>query len=350
MSTWNELILFGLLLIAGIVSYALTGFLRRYALSKSLLDIPNDRSSHTIPTPRGGGLAIVMTFLIGISILAGIGQLELSLYLSLLGAGALVAIVGFVDDHRHIAARWRLLMHFISAGWALFMLGGLPPLPVFGYMLDLEWVGHALAVIYLVWLLNLYNFMDGIDGIAGIEAITVCFGGVILYWLIAPETLLWQIPVLLLMTAFGFLLWNFPHARIFMGDVGSGFLGIVLGILSIQAAWLSPELFWSWIILLGTFVTDATVTLLRRLLHGEKVFEPHRSHAYQHAAGKYGSHVPISLMFGTINILWLLPLSILVAKGQLSGLVAMIVAYAPLIWFAFVFKAGVSDRQTVVSE
>lgn len=350
MPTWNELILFGLLLIAGIVSYALTGFLRRYALSKSLLDIPNERSSHTIPTPRGGGLAIVVTFLAALSILAGWEYLELSFYLSLLGSGALVAIVGFVDDHRHIAARWRLLMHFIGAGWALAWLGGLPALAMFGYAIDLGWIGHILAAVYLVWLLNLYNFMDGIDGIAGIEAITVSLGGALLFWFAAPEALLWQVPVLLLVTVSGFLLWNFPRARIFMGDVGSGFLGMMLGILSIQAAWIGSEMFWSWLILLGAFVADATLTLIRRFLQGIRVSEAHRSHAYQHAAGKYGSHVPISLAFGTINILWLLPISILVAKGLLEGLVGVVIAYAPLVWLAFGFKAGLPDRQTALSE
>jgi Fuc2NAc and GlcNAc transferase len=336
----NNLIILFWFLLAGVASFMLTGILRRYALSKSLLDVPNDRSSHTIPTPRGGGLAIVVTFLAGVSVLTLLEQMELPLYLSLLCAGGLVAIIGFIDDHRHIAARWRLLVHFIAAGLALYLLGGLPPLSFFGLILDLGLLGNVLAALYLVWLLNLYNFMDGIDGIAGIETVTVCLGGLALFLIAVPVTQLWQSSALLLVSVSGFLLWNFPRAKIFMGDVGSGFLGIVLGIMSIQAAWIGAELFWAWLILLGAFVTDATVTLFRRLFHGERVFEAHRSHAYQHAARKYGSHVSITLAFGIINILWLLPISLLVANGLLDGLLGVCIAYLPLVWLTFKFKAG----------
>lgn len=163
--------------LTAVFSFMLTGLIRHYALSRNLLDIPNERSSHTIPTARGGGAAIVLTFLVALSLLGQVNGLPADIVWALLGAGAWVALVGFLDDHGHIPARWRLLTHFIGAGWVLAWLGGLPPLPVFGFMLDLGWLGHLLAVLYLVWLLNLYNFMDGIDGIAGIEAVTVCLGG-----------------------------------------------------------------------------------------------------------------------------------------------------------------------------
>lgn len=329
----------------GVLSFVFTGLLRRYALHKRLLDIPNDRSSHSVPMPRGGGLAFVVTFLAGLTLLAGTGQLALASYLGLSGAGALVAVVGFVDDRQHLAARWRLLFHFIAAGWALFQLGGMPPVSLFGATLDLGWTGHVLAAFYLVWLLNLYNFMDGIDGIAGIEGVSVCLGGAVLFWISAPESPLWQVPLLLLVTVFGFLLWNFPRARIFMGDAGSGFLGLMLGVLSLQAAWLQPQLLWAWIILLGAFITDASVTLLRRLWRGEKVSEAHRTHAYQFAARKYGSHVPISLAFGTINIIWLLPISILVARGIVGETAGLVIAYLPLIVLMLVFKAGSRETQ-----
>jgi Fuc2NAc and GlcNAc transferase len=127
---------------------------------------------------------------------------------------------------------------------------------------------------YLVWLLNLYNFMDGIDGLACIEAITVCLGGALVYVLAVPRGEGWMVPVLLLSAVTGFLVWNFPRARIFMGDAGSGFLGLSIGVLSIQNSWAAPELFWSWVILLGTFIVDATVTLIRRIMRG-RIFGKH---------------------------------------------------------------------------
>ncbi|MCF8976462.1 glycosyl transferase, partial [Pseudomonas edaphica] len=134
--------------------------------------------------------------------------------------------------------------------------------------------------------------------------------------------------------------WNFPKARIFMGDAGSGFLGITLGVLSLQAAWVSPQLLWSWLILLGVFITDATWTLLRRLLRGDKVYEAHRSHAYQFASRQFGKHAPVTLVVAAINIGWLLPMALLVGNGTVDGFLGLLVAYLPLIALAVKFRAG----------
>ncbi len=135
---------------------------------------------------------------------------------ALAGAGALVAVVGFMDDHKHIPARWRLLGHFSAAIWALFWIGGLPPLIVFGAGVDLGLSGHILAAVYLVWMLNLYNFMDGIDGVASVEAICVCLSACLLYWLGNVDSMIW-LPLTLAVSVAGFLFWNFPPARIFHG-------------------------------------------------------------------------------------------------------------------------------------
>ncbi|ALP54791.1 glycosyl transferase [Candidatus Tenderia electrophaga] len=333
-------------LLAGVLSWGLTGLLRRYALERSLLDLPNERSSHAVAMPRGGGLAIVLTCLAGVLFAGWAGMIALNVVWALLGAGALVALVGWLDDHGHVAARWRLLAHFLGAMWVLWWLGGLPPLLLlFGAVIDLGWLGHGVGVLYLVWLLNLYNFMDGIDGIAGIEAVTVCFGGGVLYIFSPMANQEWIVPILLLATVLGFLVWNFPKARIFMGDAGSGFLGMMLGVLSLQAGWVAPELFWGWLILLGVFIVDATVTLFRRVQRGDKFYEAHRSHAYQYASRYYGSHKKVSLAVGFINSLWLLPVAILVGLGVLDGVIGMVLAYAPLILLAFRYKAGARELQ-----
>lgn len=332
-----------LLAVAGL-SLILTGGLRRYALSRSLLDIPNARSSHSVPTPRGGGVAIVVSFLLALPWMAAAGIASWRLVWALLGAGAGSALLGFLDDHRHVAARWRLLGHFAAAVWALFWLGGLPPVTIFGHAHDLAWAGHALAAVYLVWMLNLYNFMDGIDGIAGVEAICVCLSAAALFALSGPgeggqAAGVW-LPLLLACAVAGFLFWNFPPARIFMGDAGSGFLGLTLGILSLQAAWAAPQLLWSWLIVFGVFVVDATFTLLRRLLRGDKVYEAHRSHAYQHAARRVGRHLPVTLAVAGINLCWLLPIAWWVAIGGIDGVVGLVLAYALLVVLAVTFQAG----------
>ena len=338
------MILWWLLPVVAGVSWILTGALRRYAQARSLLDIPNARSSHSVPTPRGGGVAIVLSFLATLPVLALADILPWADMWALLGAGTGVAVIGFLDDHGHIPARWRLLGHFTAAGWALFWLGGLPQLNLFGISLDLGWVGHVLAAVYLVWLLNLYNFMDGIDGIASIEAICICIGGALLYVILgysgSLQPVFWLAPVLLAAAVAGFLFWNFPPARIFMGDAGSGFLGITLGIFSLQAAWTESQLFWSWLILLGVFIMDATWTLMRRLLRGDRVYEAHRSHAYQYASRRFGKHLPVTLAVLGINLLWLLPMAMLVGLGKLDGLLGLMIAYFPLALLAVNFTAG----------
>lgn len=331
------------LVAAGGLSLLLTSYLRRYALSKSLMDIPNARSSHTVPTPRGGGVAIVLSFLLLLLVLPVLSLLQWNSAWALMGAGAGIAVLGFLDDHGHIAARWRLLGHFAGAIWALFWLGGMPPIALFGMSLDMGWLGLVLAALYLVWMLNLYNFMDGIDGLASVEAICVCVSASLIYALAGLGMLAWA-PLLLAFTVAGFLYWNFPPAKIFMGDAGSGFLGITLGILSLQAAWVSPPLLWVWLILLGVFIVDATFTLIRRLLRGDKVYEAHRSHAYQYASRQFGRHLPVTLAVGLVNVCWLLPIALCVALLGLDGVVGVILAYVPLMILAWKFHAGTVEK------
>ncbi|EXF95560.1 glycosyl transferase [Pseudomonas fluorescens HK44] len=332
--------------IVALLSLVLTAVLRRYALHRSIIDIPNARSSHSIPTPRGGGVAIVVTFLISL-VLLGCLQLQPYAWITgLVGAGSLVAVIGFMDDHGHIAARWRLLGHFLAALWALFWFNGLPALSVLGGSIDLGWIGHALAAFYLVWMLNLYNFMDGIDGLASVEAISACFGMCTIYFFFGFQNLIWA-PAILAMAVTGFLFWNFPPAKIFMGDAGSGFLGITLGILSLQAAWAEPGFLWAWLIMLGVFICDATFTLVRRLLRGEKVYEAHRSHGYQFASRKFGKHLPVTVAVFCINIFWLLPIAFLVIKLRLDGFLGLGFAYIPLIFLAIKFSSGAVEHSTL---
>lgn len=329
------------------VALVLTAALRRYAIARSIVDIPNARSSHSIPTPRGGGVAIVLAFLLVLPFLGWTQLVTAPVLIAIGGAGALVAVVGFMDDHGHIAARWRLLGHFCAAAWALFWLGGLPPVTLFGLSVDLGWLGYILAAFYLVWMLNLYNFMDGIDGIASVEAISACLGACLLYWLSGFEYLMW-VPGMLAMAVAGFLFWNFPPARIFMGDAGSGFLGVVLGVISIQAAWAAPQLLWAWLILLGVFIVDATFTLIRRLVRGDKIYEAHRSHAYQFASRRYRKHLPVTLAVGAINIAWLLPIALCVTHFGLDGALGLILAYIPMVILAVKYHAGEIEKNQIL--
>ena len=204
--------LFLVLPIATFFSLILAGVIRRYALSHDLMDVPNSRSSHSAPTPRGGGVAFIISFLLLVPILTAADDLPLHVVWAFLGGGIWISIIGFSDDHKHIAARWRLLAHFIGAAWVLIWLGGFPPLIILGLSIDMGWLGHTLATVYLVWLLNLYNFMDGIDGIASIEAITVCVGAALIIAPLSSSQSIWLLPLLLAASVLGFLFWNFPPA------------------------------------------------------------------------------------------------------------------------------------------
>jgi Fuc2NAc and GlcNAc transferase len=321
------------------LSAGLTAIVRSYAVSRRILDHPNERSSHTRPTPRGGGVAFVASFLALAIALCWYGVVPYALIGALLTSAGLVTLVGWMDDRDHLPARWRFLGHTAASVFALWLFKGVPPVPLFGVLVDLGLVGLVLAAMYLVWMVNLCNFMDGIDGIASIEAITVSLGGAFTWWL-ATGTAQWFFPLVFAACVAGFLFWNYPPAKIFMGDAGSGFVGMVLGLFSLWAGQQAPQVFWCWFILLGCFMVDATTTLIRRVRRGEKFNEAHRSHAYQYAARKHGSHKQVSLAFGLINLLWLLPIAVVVALGRLDGASGVIVAYVPLVWLAFKYKAG----------
>jgi len=328
-----------LLITVFLLSWSLTWCVRRYALAKQILDIPNDRSSHHTPTPRGGGVAFVLVFMMTTYCLMYAGIIHLPSGILLISLAGLIALLGFCDDKYTLPAYWRFIGHFVVSLLVVIVLGGLPKIQFYGWTLHPGYVADAFAVLYLVWMLNLYNFMDGIDGLASIEAIFVCLAVSILYYFNGyPQYMI--IPLILATAVTGFLYWNFPPARIFMGDAGSGFLGFMLGVLSLQATAVGSRFFWSWFILLGVFIVDATVTLFCRLIQGERIYTAHCNHAYQHAARVLQSHRSVTLSVLGFNILWLWPLAMLVGLGYLNGFNGVIIGYTPLCILAIQLRAG----------
>jgi len=322
-----------------LISYVLTWVIRKYAHTNHLIDIPNHRSSHVLPTPRGGGLAFVISFMLLVSLAFFCQKLNYVTFCSLIIPGALVAFIGFMDDRGNVSAKNRLIVHFLAAGLAVYFIGGMPSLFLFNWQIPSGIIINALVVIYLVWLLNLYNFMDGIDGLAASEAVFVCFSAAFIYYLQGHFDAA-LLPIILGSSAAGFLIWNFPPARIFMGDAGSGFLGIILGVFSVQSAIINPQYFWCWLVLLGVFIIDATATLLQRAINKEKLTDAHCSHAYQKASRYYGKHLTVTVAITLINLLWLLPLALLIAFQFINGIMGLLIAYIPLIILALKFQAG----------
>jgi len=334
---------FWILIAAAVFSALLTGLLRRYALRTGLIDRPNARSSHSIPTPRGGGLAIVATSLFAMTLLFVWQWLPARLFAALAGGGLAVAIAGFIDDRHTLPARIRFAVHVCAALWCLVCLGGLPPMLLDQRLVTLGWAGYVLGTLAIVWVLNLFNFMDGIDGIAASEAIFVTGAGAVLGATQSPATLA---AAIVCAACVGFLVWNWPPAKIFMGDVGSGYLGFSIAVLALASGQDNPVAIWVWLILGGTFFVDATVTLLRRTLRGERIHEAHRSHAYQWLARRHGSHLAVTASVLAVNVLWLLPAAWLATQRPSAAVWILAGAYIPLVALALAAGAGRREQLT----
>lgn len=317
----------------------LTGVMRYYAAIYELMDVPNERSSHNHPIPRGGGVSFVLVFLSFLIFIWSFGSINFNYFLAIFCSGLVVAIVGFWDDHGHLAQSWRIMIHIISALWAVYWIWRIVPQED-SYSTPLpELIWLLFSVLSLIWLLNLFNFMDGIDGLAGSEAIFIALVGGWLAWM-GGSTEIALLFFVLAASVLGFLMWNWPPAKIFMGDVGSGFLGCVLGILAYITVTSEVVPFWPWCILSGTFLVDASITLLRRMTRGDRWYKAHCTHAYQHAARRWG-HLKVTLLANTINYLWLMPMALLAYFYPQWGWAVAVLALTPLVIFALKLDAGI---------
>lgn len=287
------------LLVAFAASAILTGLVRRYALSRAVLDIPNERSLHSVPTPRGGGLAIVVVVSLAHAACVSLGLLPLVPGSAWGGAALLLAALGWADDRRPLPARTRLLVQLAIAFVALAVMSGATQPGV---------LWQALAVVLggvaFVWFVNLYNFMDGADGLAATQA-TVAAGTLGMFAAIDGDTGVAAVGLALAGASAGFLRWNRAPARIFLGDVGSYFLGGYLGLLACYLLTRGDPL-WHWLILLAPFVTDASLTLGRRILAGERWWAAHRTHAYQRLVTAGWSHARLARAFLALCLLLML--------------------------------------------
>ncbi|WOE70116.1 glycosyltransferase family 4 protein [Hydrogenimonas thermophila] len=282
-------------IIVFLFSALLTLLMRHFALKKKLLDIPNERSSHTVPTPRGGGLAIVISFYGALLYFYMINSIDPALFYALLAALPIV-IVSLIDDAVSLSAKTRLAVQFVSACLALFALKEHLVLDFYFFRVD----GYLLAPLFLlaiIWLTNLYNFLDGIDGYAASQAIFVSLGA---YLFFNSELLL-----ILAAAVLGFLIFNWQKASIFMGDVGSAFLGFVFAVFTIYFSNESGSI-WIWLVLLGVFWFDATLTLYRRYRNKESLSKPHKKHAYQRIVQAGFSHQKTVVLAMSINLIGLL--------------------------------------------
>ena len=314
---------------AFLLSTAITGLMILYARRVNLMDVPNQRSSHVAATPRGGGIGIVVCFLGGVFVLWVVDMVTGAAAIGMLLAGILVATIGFVDDHKHVPAIWRFLAQTVAAVVIVGQLAGLPALSFGEVTVDLGIIGDTLLVVFAVWFTNAFNFMDGIDGIAASEAICIAGGAIVIGLPIFNSTSL--LAAVLAAACLGFLVWNWPPAKVFMGDVASAFLGSMLIAVGLYSAHQDFISLWSWLILSGVFVVDSTMTLVTRIVRGEDWYSAHRSHAYQRLAKRLGSHAQVTLGVITLNVCWLLPFAFLANSYPGHGWWLLIAAWLPLV-------------------
>ena len=263
-------------------------------IKKSLVASVNERSSHTVPTPHGGGIAITITWFIGLFYLYFTGQIEPNLFYALL-FGVVISIVSFFDDIYELSPKLRLIIQAIVAIGGLYFLGGFQTLTFGIFDIQNSIFTNIFAFFMIIWFINLYNFLDGINGYAGSEAVFLAVAGFILFG--GNHFLVLAVAIL------GFLYWNWNKAKIFMGDVGSTLLGYNVAIFTIYYANQEPTNFWIWIILFGVYWFDATLTLIRRKLNKERLSQAHKKHAYQRLTQAGWSHYKVTNYSIVLNIL-----------------------------------------------
>ena len=290
-----------------LLSVVLTYAVRKYALKRAILDIPNHRSSHKVPTPRGGGVGFVVIFYLALWVLWMQHLVNTTGCLALLG-GVAIAVIGYIDDRIGVRSALRALVHVLAAIWGVVWLGGALHFDFGAFVLPLGWLGFVVAVFVTVWLVNLYNFMDGIDGIAASEAVFVALaaGGVLYY----VHSNLMYLCFMLAAVMFGFLVWNWPPAKIFMGDIGSGFLGYIFAMLMWMTNQQHSLSIPFWVILLALFLCDATYTLIRRVCQRKKWYEAHREHVYQRLVQNGFKHWQVTSGVIILNLVICLPLAL----------------------------------------
>lgn len=314
------------MVLALLLSIGLYALYHHFARRYGLIDVATWRSAHVASVPTGAGIVIM---LVALPLLALLLSWDAALVLSVASFGTLLAVLGFVDDHRPLPVAMRLFAQVFSAvGVFLCLEVSLVPLTGDGRYY-LAGVGLLVPFIGLVWVINVHNFMDGLDGFAALQAL--CF--------LIPAAVLFQhygrVDVMFLALAvavpvIAFLFWNLPPGRLFMGDAGAIFLGFIIALLMLVGWQISWPLFIALVMLYALFLVDATCTIVWRLQRGENCFAAHRAHLFQRLARRRGTPWVLKTLL-LINLGWLLPLAALVITEYILPLVGLFIACAPLI-------------------
>jgi Fuc2NAc and GlcNAc transferase len=322
------------------VSWISIFFYTKVAIKVGILATPNNRTSHEISKPSGGGIVFSIIFLLCIFVMWLLRLLSEELMIILGVGGFFATLLGFLDDKNNIRAKNKLILQIILSLFAIFFLEG-GPLVSFDIMPEI--LAVILSILFLVWVINAYNFMDGIDGMASSGAI---FSSFLIAITVSLSGNLTDIALLLFLLATiisAFLTFNWPPAKIFMGDAGSVFLGYIFGVLTLYTSINNEVSFFTWMIAFSYFIADTSVTQFLRLILVKKWYLPHRSHAYQNIARITKSHLKPT--FGVIlyNIFWALPLGIWSVLDPEKALLCVCFAITPGIFIAYFYGPKLSS-------
>ena len=328
---------FSLIIAAAVfaASLASTGWMLWLLRARAVLDYPNERSSHSTPTPKGAGIAVIGCIAIAWITVAWPTPVAGDT-VAIVTAAIALAILSWFDDLRGLSPLWRLLAQIVAVAFVLSLTWDTPAPEngYFGGLLPGAWDTVAAGLVW-VWFINLFNFMDGIDGIAGVEAAAIGIGVALVAATAGLAPLFGPFGIAIAASALGFLWWNWHPARIFLGDVGSVPLGFLLGWLLLELAATGQ---WAAAIILPLYyLGDATITLVRRGMRGDKVWQAHREHFYQQAVARGLSHAEVA-RYIVMADLALIASAVAAARGWVSA--ALISAVVVVSWLLYFLGAG----------
>jgi Fuc2NAc and GlcNAc transferase len=308
-------------------------FYPRLAMRLHIHAVPNYRSLHPKITPRGAGIVVAAVNLAAVAAADWLGIIQYPYFLVFFVGGLVIALIGFADDRFDLPALLKFAVQIAAASWILFWFGGMPPLGLGTIIVDTGWIGSIFAALGMVWFFNLFNFMDGIDGMATSGTMYVTAAAALILF-INDDVSLALLSALLCAATAGFVYFNWPPAQVFLGDAGSSFFSYTIAALILGSLWSDGMSLWTWLILLGYFVADTTVTLLIRLATVRKWYRAHRSHAYQNFARIWDDHLKVVRLVLLIEFLWLLPLAMLSVWMHEIAPIMTAVAFLPIVVFA----------------
>jgi Fuc2NAc and GlcNAc transferase len=327
-----------------LLSFALTlgviQFYRKFAIYFGIIDMPTERSQHAVPMPRGAGICFYIGFTLTLAVLYFMGELSIHFTYPIFLGGSMVMLLGYWDDLKSLPASVRLFVQLLSSIFIVALLTN-------GFVNDIEisflpswpWLTSMFCILYVAWFVNLYNFMDGSDGLATLTGI---FGaGIIsIVSFVQNNNDLAIIYASLAFSLLAFLTLNWHPAVVFMGDSGAYFLGFIFGAFALLSKLVYEASLYVHLIVFGMFVVDATWTLIRRGVRGEKVYRPHKQHAFQKLVAAGWTHPQVAFLYVGIMLLWLSPMTLFTLVYPMYSFHFLVVAYLPIFFFVLWAQAG----------